>query len=262
MTASLIPPIVDFRAELPAAQSRAPQSGRRRRQTDSDRTPTQNKVLAALPGKDFESVVAGCEPVTLAFGDILYEPGDTMRHVYFPCDSLVSLLTLVDNHLALEVGMVGREGMVGIPLALGVDASPFRALVQGAGTALRMKAATFRRELRHSLPLQNAINRYTYGLMSQISQTAACNRFHMVPERLARWLLMTRDRVGSNHFQLTQEFLSHMLGVRRVGVTKAAGQLQKRNLIEYSRGNIRIIDLEGLEDASCSCYQVAKFPIT
>jgi CRP-like cAMP-binding protein len=222
------------------------------------RAAIHNSLLAAVPRKEYRRLLDVLEPVTFTFGEVLYEPGDAIRHVYFPGICLVSLLTLVDDHLALEVGMVGREGMVGIPLALGVGVSPIRALVQGAGAAMRMKSAPFLKELRQNLHLQHALYRYTHTLMAQVAQTAACNRFHMVEERLARWLLMTRDRVQSNEFQLTQEFLSHMLGVRRVGVTKAAGQLQKRNLIEYSRGNISVVDGQGLEAASCSCYQAAR----
>jgi CRP-like cAMP-binding protein len=217
-----------------------------------------NSLLAGLPRMEYQRLAAGLEPVTFAFGEVLYEPGETIRHVYFPGDSLVSLLTLVDGRSALEIGMVGREGMVGTALALGVGVSPVRALVQGAGAAMRMKSARFLKELRQSLRLQRALYRYTHTLMVQVAQTAACNRFHVVQQRLARWLLMTRDRVQSNDFHLTQEFLSHMLGVRREGVTKAAGQLQKRKLIEYSRGNIRIVDQRGLEAASCSCYQIVK----
>lgn len=217
-----------------------------------------NSLLAALPRREYQRLADGLEPVTLTFGEVLYEPGETTRHVYFPNESLVSLLTLVDGRLALEIGMVGREGMVGTALALGVGVSPVRALVQGTGAAMRMKSARFLKEFRLSLPLQRALYRYTHTLMAQIAQTAACNRFHVVQERLARWLLMTRDRVQSNDFHLTQEFLSHMLGVRREGVTKAAGQLQKRKLIEYSRGNIRIVDRRGLEAASCSCYQIVR----
>jgi CRP-like cAMP-binding protein len=217
-----------------------------------------NSLLAALPRMEFQRLAAGLEPVTLTFGEVLYEPGEPIRYVYFPNKSLVSLLTLVDDRLALEIGMVGREGMVGAPLALGIGVSPVRALVQGTGAALRMKSAHFLKELQQSLHLQRAIYRYTHTLMRQVAQTAACNRFHVVQERLARWLLMTRDRVQSNDFPLTQEFLSHMLGVRRVGVTRAAGQLQKRKLIEYTRGNIRIIDRRGLEAASCSCYQIVR----
>ena len=219
---------------------------------------TQNSLLAAVSRKEYRRLLGMLEPVTLTFGDVLYEPGDVISHVYFPGVSLVSLLTLVDHHLALEVGLVGREGMVGIPLALGVGVSSTRALVQGAGVAMRMKSAHFLKELGHSLPLQRAILRYTHALMAQVARTAACNRFHVVEERLARWLLMTRDRVQTNDFPMTQEFLSHMLGVRRVGVTKAARALQKRRLIEYSRGNIRIVDSHGLEAAACSCYQAIR----
>jgi CRP-like cAMP-binding protein len=154
--------------------------------------------------------------------------------------------------------MVGREGMVGIPLALGADVSPVRALVQGAGPALKMSAARFRTELKRCPPLQRELNRYVHSMIAQISQTAGCNRFHVVEARLARWLLMTRDRVRSAQFRMTHEFLSHMLGVRRVGVTEAASALQRRKLIEYRRGNIRILNERGLEAACCSCYQVVK----
>jgi CRP-like cAMP-binding protein len=215
-------------------------------------------MLAALPRKQYKSLLSGLESVALTFGEILYEPGERIRHVYFPNDSLVSLLTLVDGHLALEVGMVGREGMVGVPLSLGADVSPVRALVQGAGAAMRMKAARFSKEIRKSPQLQQEVNRYTGVLMAQITQTAACNRFHVVEARLARWLLMTRDRVRSDEFRLTHEFLGHMLGVRRVGVTKAARALQGRKLIRYSRGKIRILNRRGLKACACACYEIVK----
>jgi CRP-like cAMP-binding protein len=218
----------------------------------------QNNLLAALPRRAYLRLLPGLTPVDLVFGDVLYEAGDPIRDVYFPSRSLVSLLTLVEGHLALEVGMVGREGMVGIPLALGADVSPVRALVQGAGPALKMTAARFRTELKASPPLQRELNRYVHAMIAQISQTAGCNRFHVVEARLARWLLMTRDRVRSGQFRMTHDFLSHMLGVRRVGVTEAASALQQKKLIEYSRGNIRILDDRGLEAACCSCYQVVK----
>jgi len=217
-----------------------------------------NTLLAALPGKNYRRLLSGLEPVTLNFGDVLYEPGQKIRYVYFPGNSLVSLLTLVDDRLALEVGMVGREGMVGLPLALGADVSLVRALVQGAGTAMRMKSARFSREIRKSPQLQQGVHRYANALMAQVSQTAACNRFHVVVARLARWLLMTRDRMRSKEFRLTQEFLSHMLGVRRVGVTNAARALQKRKLIDYSRGQISILDDKGLEAAACECYALVN----
>ncbi len=218
----------------------------------------ENSLLAALPHREYRRLLAGLEPVTLTFGEVLYGPGETIRHVYFPNDSLVSLLTLADGHLALEVGLIGCEGMVGIPLVLGHNASLVRALVQGTGTAMRMASAHFLREFRLSLPLQHELYRYTHTLMAQISQTAACNRFHVVEARFARWLLMTHDRVKSDQFCMTHEFLGHMLGVRRVGVTKAAQALQKRKLISYSRGDIVINDRKGLEAAACQCYEVVK----
>lgn len=217
-----------------------------------------NSLLAALSGKNYQRLLSGLKPVVLNFGDVLYESGQKIRHVYFPGNSLVSLLTLVDGRMALEVGIVGREGMVGIPLALGADVSPVRALVQGGGTALRMSAARFSSEIRKSPQLQQEVHRYANALMAQVSQTAACNRFHVVVARLARWLLMTRDRVRSGEFRMTQEFLSNMLGVRRVGVTEAAIVLQRRELIEYSRGNIKILDHGGLEEAACACYEGIK----
>jgi len=218
----------------------------------------QNSLLAALPRKSYLRLLPGLAPVELVFGEVLYEAGDPIRDVYFPSQSLVSLLTLVEGHLALEVGMVGREGMVGVPLVLGSDVSPVRALVQGAGPALKMNGQRFRSELNASPPLQRELQRYIYAMMVQISQTAGCNRFHVVEARLARWLLMTRDRMRSGHFRMTHEFLSHMLGVRRVGVTEAACALQRQKLIAYSRGNITILDDRGLEAACCSCYQVVN----
>ena len=218
----------------------------------------ENSLLAALPRKEYLRLVAGLESVNLTFGEVLYEPGQTIRHVYFPDQSLISLLTLADGHLALEVGLIGREGMVGIPLVLGHTTSSVRALVQGSGTASRMGAAEFLREFRQSASMKKELYRYTHTLMAQISQTAACNRFHVVEERLARWLLMTHDRVKSDCFRMTHEFLGHMLGVRRVGVTTAAQSLQQRKLIGYSRGDITILDRGGLEAAACACYAVVK----
>lgn len=217
-----------------------------------------NRLLAALPRKDYQRLLRDLEPVTLTFGDVLYEPEQPIRHVYFPSDSLVSLLTLVEGHMALEVGLVGREGMLGIPVALGIVDSPVRALVQGTGSALRMTSALFRSEYgRHGI-LHRELNRYIHERIVQITQTAACNRFHPIEGRLARWLLMTRDRMGMNHFRLTQELLGNMLGVLRVAVTNAAGALQQRGLISYSRGEISILDGNGLEAASCRCYQIIK----
>jgi CRP-like cAMP-binding protein len=214
----------------------------------------QNDILASLPRKDYRRLLPDLSPVTLTFGDVLYEPDTVMQEVYFPSACLVSLLTVVENHTALEVGMVGREGMVGIALALGVEKSPVRALVQGGGPALQMKKARFVAALRESRPLRHALDGYIFALIGQISRTAGCNRFHVVEARLAKWLLMTRDRIGSGDFGMTQEFLSTMLGVRRVGVTEAASALQRQGLIEYTRGHIRTLDHAGLEAAACSCY--------
>jgi len=218
------------------------------------RAPTTNLLLTALPDKTLARVLANCESVDLVFADVVCLPGDRIRHVYFPTDSFISLVAPVDGYAGLEVGMVGREGMFGVSLMLGVDVSPLHALVQGAGPALRMDAGRFRRQLAGSLALRQGLNRYVYVLISQLAQTAACTRFHVVEARLARWLSMTRDRAGSDEFYLTQEFLSHMLGVRRVGVTKAASSLQRRKLISYSRGMIRVLDRNGLQGAACGCY--------
>lgn len=196
--------------------------------------------------------------MTLAFGQVLYEPQKTIDFVYFPIDCLLSLLTAVDKRRTLEVGMVGNEGMAGMPFILGIGVSGVRALVQGAGGALRMASAPFLVEFNRNPALQDALYRYTYALMAQISQTAACNRFHEGEARLCRWLLMTRDRLGSDEFRLTHEFLAHMLGLRREGVTEAAKALKERELISYARGKIRILDVRGLKASSCSCYQIVK----
>lgn len=219
---------------------------------------TANRLLAALPDKNLKHLLANCEPIDLIFADVLCVPGDRVRHVYFPTDSLISLVAPVDGHAGLEVGMVGSEGMFGIGLLLGVDVSPMHALVQGAGPALKMNAERFRRELEDTPALQRRLNRYLFVLISQLAQTAACTRFHVVEARVARWLSMTRDRARSDELCLTQDFLSHMLGVRRVGVTKAAGSLQKRKLIGYSRGVITVLDRSGLQAAACGCYLADK----
>jgi CRP-like cAMP-binding protein len=220
----------------------------------TQRAPAVNRLLAALPSSDLRRVLAEAETVELAFGDVLYTPRERLSHVYFPTSSFISLIMAVDE-TALEVGLIGNEGMFGIPLVLGVDVSPVRAVVQGAGSALRMDAARFCRELGRSQALKREIARYTFVHLSQLAQTATCTRFHVVEERLARWLLMTQDRAHTDNFHITQEYLAFMLGVRRVGVTKAASSLQKRSLIHYSRGNITVLDRRGLKAASCGCYK-------
>jgi len=211
-------------------------------------------LLASLPRKDRQRILLAGEPANLALAEVLGEPGERIRHVYFPTDSFISLVTPMEGHGSLEVGMVGDEGMLGISLILGVNISPLRCLVQGAGSALRMSTATFHRQLAGSKALEKTLKRYLYVLRSQLAQTAVCTRFHLVEARLARWLLMSQDRAHADAFPVTQEFLAYMLGVRRVGVTKAASALRKRKLIDYQRGKMAILDRAGLEGAACGCY--------
>ena len=223
-----------------------------------DETLLANRVLASVPARSRDRLRAQIEPVTLKFRQVIYEPGRTIRHVYFPVDCLISLLTAVDKRRSLEVGMVGNEGMAGMPFILGVGKSGVRAIVQGGGRALRMSSAPFLVEFNRNPPLQQALYRYTFALMTQISQTAACNRFHEADARLARWLLMTRDRVGGPEFFLTHEFLAHMLGLRREGVTQAASELKRRGVIDYRRGKLRILNERKLESSACTCYRAVQ----
>jgi CRP-like cAMP-binding protein len=224
----------------------------------AQRAPPANRLLAALPAKEFQRLLPELETVTLKFAEIIYKPGDTIRHVYFPNNSIVSLLAAEDHHASLEVGMIGNEGMTGIAVFMGVSTSRTLALVQGAGSAFRMEAAALRKESSHVGHFHRLLHRYTHSLLTQMSLSSACNRYHTLNSRLARWLLMTQDRIGSSEFRLTQEFMSNMLGVRREGVNRVAGNLQREELISYSRGHIAILNRAGLEKTSCTCYRIIK----
>jgi CRP-like cAMP-binding protein len=216
-----------------------------------------NRLLDGLPRRDRDRLIERCEPIEIKLGEVLSEPERPVHYAYFPTSSFISLIAPINGKACLEVGIVGSEGMLGSSLALGVDVAPQRALVQGAGSALRIKAAPFCRELERSLPLRRQLDRYIYVTLCQVALTAVCTRFHVVEARLARWLLMTGDRACSDRFYITQEFMSYMLGVRRVGVTEAAGVLRGRKLIRYQRGQLTILNRRGLKAAACTCYTEA-----
>jgi CRP-like cAMP-binding protein len=220
--------------------------------------PPSNRLLEALPRRESKRMLGECEAVDLNVGEILYQPRARIRYVYFPTDSFISLMIPVDGTSNLEVASIGNEGMLGSPLILGVNVSPLRALVQGKGLAWRMSAVAFSRELARSTALRRGLHRYLQVRMCQLAQAAACTRFHLVEQRLARCLLMTQDRAHSDEFHATHEVLAYMLGVRRVGVTKAANLLQTRRLIHYHRGEISILDRVGMEAAACGCYQTDR----
>jgi Crp-like helix-turn-helix domain len=217
-------------------------------------TVVQNHLIELLPHKDRQALLKIAETVQLNQSHVLGEPGAPTRYVYFPIDGFISLVTVIDGKPVLEVGMVGREGMWGAHVALGVVTQPLHSLVQGRGSAWRIAIKPFRRELRSLPTLQRVLNRYVYVLMGQMASSAACLRFHEVEPRLARWLLMMEDRAHSNNFAVTHEFLAYMLGVRRVGITTAAGALQKKGLIEYKRGQVTVLDRKGLIAVTCGCY--------
>ncbi|MBY4675015.1 Crp/Fnr family transcriptional regulator [Marinobacterium arenosum] len=218
--------------------------------------PAVNRLITALPSAERQRFLAGCERVTLTFGEVLAEPGSPLLHVYFPTESFICLTTTINGHTRLGVMLVGDEGMLGISLILGLNLSLLHASVLGPGQALRMESAQFCRELELSSAWQRLLKRYLYVMMGQLAQTSACNRFHPLEARLARWFLMAQDRAHSDYFHVTHECLAQILGVRRVGITKAASMLQKRKLIRYHRGDIRILDRGGLEASACSCLRL------
>ena len=219
---------------------------------------TSNHLLALLPRKDRMRLTALCDTVELTLGEVLAEPGAATSFVYFPMDSFISLIAQTDGKLGLEVGMVGREGMLGAQLTVGVNIAPLHAVVQGAGSALRMRASAFKREIDASTAVRRIMGKHFYVQNAQLAASAACVRFHLVGPRLARWILMSQDRARADTFQLTHEFLAYMLGVRRVGITTAAVAMQRSGLVSYRRGELTVLDRKGLEKAACSCYRANR----
>ena len=221
-------------------------------------TPAQNHLLAALPVADYERLQADLERVPLPLGMAVYESGAKLDYVYFPTDCIVSLLYVMKSGASAEIAVVGYEGLVGVALFMGGESTPSRAVVQSAGYAYRLPSKILKREFEQSGPLQHLLLRYTQALITQMAQTAVCNRHHSVEQQLARWLLLSLDRLPSSELHMTQELIANMLGVRREGVTEAAGKLQSAGLIHYSRGRITVIDRPRLEARACECYHVVK----
>ncbi len=218
----------------------------------------ENHLIELLPRRERLRLLAVSELINLEPDEILCEPGKPIHHVYFPIEASISLLALIDGSPGVEVGMVGREGMLGGQMALGVAMAPVHALVQNPGTVRRISVSAFRSELACSPDLQRGMHNYLYVRMAQMITSAACMRFHLIGPRLARWLLMSQDRAHSDHFHVTHEFLAAMLGVRREGITAAASALQRDGLIEYRRGQLKVLDRPGLEAAACGCYAVDR----
>jgi len=220
--------------------------------------PKQNLLLAALPAPEFERLAPQLELVPMLLGESLYESGTRLHHVYFPTTSIVSMLYVLEDGSSAEIAVVGREGILGISLFMGGETTPSRAVVQSAGHGYRLKAALLKREFNRAGPVLHLLLRYTQALITQMAQTAVCNRHHSVEQQLCRWLLLSLDRLSSNRLVMTQELIANMLGVRREGVTEAAGKLQDAGLIRYSRGRIEVLDRTALEARSCECYAVVK----
>ena len=226
--------------------------------TPAAHSPHQNHLLDALPASDFERIASHLELIPLKLGDVLYESGSRLRYVYFPTTSIISLLYVMEDGASAEIAIVGNEGILGISLFMGGDTTPSRAIVQSAGYGFRLKADLLKAEFGRFGPTMHLLLRYTQALITQMAQTAVCNRHHSVDQQLCRWLLLSLDRLGSNELSMTQELIANMLGVRREGVTEAAGKLQAAGLIRYGRGRITVLDRPRLEARSCECYQVVK----
>ena len=226
--------------------------------TPAAHTPRQNHLLDALPTGDYERIASHLELIPMALGDVLYESGGKLRYVYFPTTCIVSLLYVMEDGASAEIAIVGNEGLLGVSLFMGGDTTPSRAVVQSAGHGYRLKADLLKDEFGRFGPTMHLLLRYTQALITQMAQTAVCNRHHSVDQQLCRWLLLSLDRLGSNELSMTQELIANMLGVRREGVTEAAGKLQRAGLIRYHRGTITVLDRPGLEALACECYQVVK----
>lgn len=220
--------------------------------------PRQNHLLARLPEADFAHLQSQLEPIPLPLGMAVYESGDTQGFVYFPTTAIVSLLYVMEDGSSAEIAIVGNEGVVGVALFMGGESTPSRAVVQSAGHAYRMRARIVKQQFDRGGELQHLLLRYTQALITQMAQTAVCNRHHAIEQQLCRWLLLSLDRLSTNELSMTQELIANMLGVRREGVTEAAGKLQAAGLIHYSRGRITVLDRPGLEKLACECYAVVK----
>ena len=224
----------------------------------SSQSPRQNRLLAALPAPEFARLSSHLELVSMPLGTVLYESGSRLHHVYFPTTSIVSLLYVMEDGASAEIAVVGNEGILGIALFMGGETTPSRAVVQSAGHGYRLKARLLKQEFNRAGPVLHLLLRYTQALITQMAQTAVCNRHHSVEQQLCRWLLLSLDRLQSNKLTMTQELIANMLGVRREGVTEAAGKLQQAGLIRYSRGRIEVLDRKALERQACECYAVVK----
>lgn len=220
--------------------------------------PRQNHLLAALSTEVQDRLFPHLESIALPLGKVLYESGDALRHVYFPTDSIVSLLYVMENGASAEISVVGNDGVIGVALFMGGESTPSRAIVQSAGSAYRLPGQRLKDEFNRHGELLQLLLRYTQSLITQMAQTAVCNRHHSIDQQLCRWLLLSLDRLPGNHLAMTQELIANMLGVRREGVTNAAGKLERAGVIEYTRGNITVLDREKLEHLCCECYAVVK----